>query len=99
MAVLIEVAKPSYDRETAFSDLHLFHAGCTRGALRAHRNPAMNLYSLLCGCGLAIELAPDGIAQREIQLTAINGELRELPKGSFSSNVAGEIAVGLRDVA
>jgi len=95
MTVSIEILQPlSIDKEISFSDLELFHVGCMPGTMQIRRNPATNLYSLRCDCGLMIELTDDCIAKNMISRTAIYNQTRGvLPTGSFSSNTTDEIVI------
>lgn len=94
MTVSIEVLPLSDDRDISLSDLELFHVGYAPGIMRIIRNPATNLYSLRCGCGLTIDLTADGIAENVILRTAIDNQTQEvLPTCSFLSNRADEVSI------
>lgn len=93
MTVTIEVLPLSDDRAISFSDLELFHAGCTSETMQKYRNPVTNLYSLRCECGLNIELIEAGTAENLIICTAIDNQCGILPTGSFSSNTADKILI------
>ena len=94
MTISIEVLPLSDSRPISFSDLELFHIGCTPGTMQIHTNPATNVYSLSCNCGLNIELTNNGTAEKVIIRTAIDNNSRELlPADSFLSHMADEVAI------
>ena len=66
MSVSIEVLPLKDNRDISFSDLNIFHTGCTSNAMTKHRNPIGGTYRLQCTCGLEIELPSDGKAMYDV---------------------------------
>lgn len=81
------------DKSTGFPDLGLTHLGCAAGAITRKTAYEDNSYLLRCSCGLEISLPKLGEAVQVFQRTAVDGQARSLPKGSFVCAVANEIVV------
>ncbi len=73
MQLSISVAPLGEGQESSFSDLKLFHTGCSQIPMKTKRNPAANEFNIRCDCGLELLLV--GIeAQTKFTYTAINGQ-------------------------
>jgi hypothetical protein len=87
MQLGISVAPLGEGQESSFSDLKLFHTGCSQSPMKAKRNPATNQFNIRCDCGLELLLV--GIeAQTQFTYTAINGQPQTLSRGTYVANVA-----------
>jgi hypothetical protein len=95
--VRIGVSPPAGDAETSFADLALRHAGCLSNGLKRFRNPATDIYSLTCACGLSLTFPSLGTTVAAIQRTAIDGRTRTLPEGSYSSSDASPVLIELTE--
>jgi hypothetical protein len=97
--VEIEVRNPASDRETSFGDLWFSHRDCGSARMHIHRNPITSEYMLRCACGLKIRLPQMGEASKQIVCAVIDGVARDLPAGSFTSELAKAVRVFPRDAA
>lgn len=85
--------QPQADDAMSFPDLIMAHRGCEPTTLARHRDPATDVYSLRCTCGLELSLQNGGAAIQEIQMTAIDQMQRTLPTASYRCNRPGRVVV------
>ncbi len=93
MDVELEVTNPAGDRETSLHEFIFVHRDCGSSAMRIYRNPATDEYTFTCSCGLAVSFPQLGAASRGIGHAVIDGIPRNLPAGSFQSDVAASVRV------
>jgi hypothetical protein len=90
---IIEVMPRTNRQPSGFGHLRLFHRGCERVPLMAHRNPLKDEYRVQCTCGLQLRMPAHGSAVDTFIAVANDGEPRTAPGGSYASSVGGVLDV------
>ena len=96
MEINLGIIARNDNEETDFSESKIQHANCKQTInpeMVIKRNPATNVYSLVCNCGLSIEFEQSGKAESTIIRCAIDQLEHELPNGSYISNFEGPVVI------
>lgn len=96
MTINLEIKAYNDNNEINFGESIIRHQNCDlpeSQALDLTRNPATNIYALVCACGLNIEFEQLGEAESFLSQCAINQAQVTLPSESYSSSPEGPIVV------
>jgi hypothetical protein len=85
------VVTNSAEKQISFGQFGFSHSGCS--LMTAHRDPATNLHTIKCSCGLELEFEDNGVAMSNIIDAVTDGEKRYLPENSFKSNIAANLLI------
>lgn len=91
MRIILMVTPIGDAEELHLNAVEIFHRPCSL-ALAKHRDPATNIYTLCCECGLEIVLRADG-ASMDIVRTSIDEQPRLLKNDEVVSNPQGSIVI------
>jgi hypothetical protein len=88
--------EPYSDEEMVFSNSKICHYNCEKPQcpiMTINRNPATDVYTLRCECGLKIEFSNNSSAETIISKCAISQEAQVLPDGAYLTNKGGPLTV------